>query len=255
MKKYEDNTGLFLSIQEPVINSIEPKEGKEGTIVKIKGSGFSQYLRNNCIVVGGMGACARTQEGTTDTELIVRIDPVARQSVGDVLVWAGSGANYYNERINHGKASLNFTETAIFRNGTPVAQAGIEFRLTEPSKNTFGGRVVKGANPKANLMGREKEFAISVQIPKNFKAGDFKTVDICLVLKEHPTVAIDFTAEIKSGEDTLDVLRAICKTIIINGSHIGEQIYADVVVDETSGYELAVTKPYLGKGLLTIHFA
>lgn len=256
MKKYEDNTGLFMTEQEPVITSVTPTEGKEGTIVKIKGSGFSKYIRNNCIVIGGMGACARAQEGTSENELIVRIDPVAKPSIGDVLMWPGAGSNFYNERVKVGDAILEFSETAIFRNGAPVAQAGIEFKLTEASKNTFGGTLVKKSHSKANLAGREKEYAMSVLIPKSFKSEHFNSVDICLILKEHPTVAVDFTAKIYSKESTLELLKAICKTIMVNGNHIGEQIYADVISNEESGnYELYVTKPYLEKGLFTIHFA
>ncbi|MDB5223372.1 MAG: hypothetical protein JWN83_2039 [Chitinophagaceae bacterium] len=255
MKKYEDNTGLFLADKAPVITSIEPKEGKEGTIVKIKGSGFSKYARNNCIVVGGMAACARTQEGTTDTELIVRIDPVSRQSVGDILVWQGVGSNFYNEKILYSNTILHFTETAIFKNGTPVAQAGVEFKLTEVSKNTFGGNLVKGSHPKSNLGGREKEHAITIQIPKSFQAKKFTEIDICLVLKEHPTVAIDFTAKINSTYSTFDLIKAVCKSIMVNGNHIGEHIYADAIINDESGdYEIYVTKPYLEKGLFTIHF-
>lgn len=256
MKKYEDNTGLYLNEHEPVITSVTPSEGKEGTIVKIKGSGFSKHIRNNCIVIGGMGACARAQEGTTETELIARIDPVAKISSGDVLMWPGAGSNFYNEKIKVGNSTLDFSETAIFRNGTPVAQAGINFKLTEASKNTFGGSLVKRSNAKANLAGRENEYAMQVHIPKSFSARNFKSVDICLILKEHPTVAVDFTAKIHSSDSTMDLLKAICRTIMVNGNHIGEQIYTDVIQnDETGDYEMYVTKPYLEKGLFTVHFA
>lgn len=256
MKKYEDNTGLFLHEKAPVINSITPTQGKEGTIIKIKGSGFSRYIRNNCIVVGGMGACARAQEGTTNTELVARIDPVANVSSGDVLMWQGAGSNFYNERIKFADSALEFTETAIFRNGTPVAQAGIDFKLTEPSKNTFGGKLLSHAHPGANLGGRENEFTMVAIIPRSFDIKRFKSIDICLILKEHPTVAIDFTANIHSGKSVLSLLKAVCKTIMVNGAHIGERIYADVLINEEDGnYEVYVTKPYLEKGMFTIHFS
>lgn len=254
MKKDQDNTGLFLVEQEPKITSVDPKEGKEGTIVTIKGSGFSKYIRNNCVVVAGMGACARAQDGTTDTKLIVRIDPVPKKSVGDIRVWIGAGSNFYNEAISFGNSSLKFSETAIFRNGTPVSQGLIEFKLTEASKNTYGGIMVDRSSPKANLSGREREHALLASIPKDFDVSKFKQVDICLVLKEHPTIAVDFTADVTPKGDTFELLKVICKTIMVNGRHIGENLYADVIANDDN-YEIYVTKPYLEKGLLTIHFA
>jgi hypothetical protein len=53
-----------------VINSVDPKEGAEGTVVTLKGSGFARHVRNSCVVVGGMGACARAEPGSSDSELI-----------------------------------------------------------------------------------------------------------------------------------------------------------------------------------------
>ena len=166
------------------------------------------------------------------------------------------GVEFYNEDIKHSKSRLNFTETAIFRNGTPVAQAGFEFKLTEASENTYGAQLSKGSHPSCNLGGREKEHALHVKIPGSLKLNKFKSVDICLILKEHPTIAIDFTAYFKSNDSVIDSLKAICKSIMVNGNHIGEQIFADVITNEKTGeFEIFVTKPYLEKGLFTIHFA
>jgi hypothetical protein len=250
-----DKTGYYLISRRAKIESVEPKEGKEGDIITLKGSGFSEYIRNNCIVVGGMGACARAQPGSTDTELKVRIDPVPKRSEGEILVWIGSGSNFYNEKIGSGQSQLRFSETAIFRNGTPVTAAGVNFKLTEASQYAFGGEIVLGAANEAKLSGHEFENVIRVKFPADFKIINGSQVDVCLILKEHPTLAIDFTAEI---EDTsLEAcLEAIAKTVMVNGNHIGERIFADVVKNSsTNELELYITKPYLENGLMTVHFA
>jgi hypothetical protein len=111
----EDKTGLYLVNERPIIKSVSPTEGKEGDIITIKGKGFSEYIRNNCIVVGGMGACARAQSGSTSAELKVRIDPVSHPSEGEILAWVGAGSNFYNETIGFRSSQLRFSETAIGR--------------------------------------------------------------------------------------------------------------------------------------------
>lgn len=249
-----DRTGFYLLDRRPKIEFVEPSEGKEGDIITLIGSGFSRYVRNNCIVVGGMGACARVQPGSTDTKLKARIDPVPRESEGEILMWVGAGSNFYNETIGNRFAQLKFTETAIFRNGTPVASADVGFRLTEASKHAFGGEVIAGVDNLVNLHGHERENLIRVKIPSDLKISSHSEVDICLILKEHPTIAIDFTANIEC--ETLEgCLKAIAKSIVINGNHIGEKIFADVFYNDSSAeYEIYVTKPYLENGLMTIHF-
>lgn len=249
-----DRTGLYLVSERPRIESVHPSEGKEGDIITLRGSGFSRYIRNNCIVVGGMGACARVQEGATNTELKARIDPVPRRSEGAVLVWVGSGANFYNESIGAGRSQLSFTETAIFRNNTPVAQAPVNFKLTEESKYAFGGDVIDGALEVANLAGHERGKALRVRFPAHFEIPRGSTVDICLILKEHPTIAVDFTAKVES-QSLEETLRAIAKSVVVNGNHIGAPIFADVVGNEsTNEFELYVTRPYLENALMTVHF-
>lgn len=249
-----DDHGLYIVDQATVITSVSPVEGHEGTIVTLKGTGFSKYVRNNCVVLGNLGACGRAQEGATSTELKVRIDPVAMVKEGDVMMWPGAGSNYYNDRISSDSTALRFSETAIFRNGAPIACAGVNFKLTKASPNTFGGELQRAAPENASLGGHEKGFVLSARIPKNYKLPQGSIVDVCLVLKEHPTLAVDFTAKIE-GESLEHCLRAIAKSIVINGSHIGERIFADVVSHpRSSDFELCVTKPYLEKGLLTIHF-
>lgn len=254
MKSYEPRTGLYIVDEKPVITSVEPKEGAEGTLVTLKGSGFSPFVRNNCVVVGGMGACARAQEGSTATELIVRVDPVARKSAGDILAWVGAGSNFYNERIGSNRTNLRFSETAIFRNGTPVASAGVNFKLTKASRNTYGGSFEKQAPAKASLGGHERGFVLCVRFPKDLSLPKGSSVDVCLILKEHPTLAVDFTAAIE-GNSVENCLQAISKSIVINARHIGENVFADVIKDSKTGkYELYVTKPYLEKGMFTVHF-
>ena len=47
----------------------------------------------------------------------------------------------------------------------------------------------------------------------------------------------------------------VAAAIVINGSHIGERVYADVIKNnKTQQFDLCVTKPYLEKGLFTVHF-
>ena len=246
--------GLYIVDEKTVITSVTPTEGAEGTIVTLKGSGFSRYARNNCVVVANLGACARAQEGSTPTELKVRIDPVAKIKEGDVMMWPGAGSHFFNERIASGETALRFSETAIFRNGAPIACAGVNFKLTKASPNTYGGDFEKSAPPNASLGGHEKGFVLCARIPADLRLPKGSTVDICLLLKEHPTLAVDFTAKIE-GESVEHCLRAIAKSIVINGGHIGERVFADVVKNQKSGdFELCVTKPYLEKGLFTIHF-
>jgi hypothetical protein len=246
----KDEHGLYIVDEPAVISSVEPLEGAEGTTVTLKGSGFSRYIRNNCVVVANLGACARPQEGSTPSQLKVRIDPVAKTKEGDVMMWPGAGSNFFNERIG----SLRFSETAIFRNGAPIACAGVNFKLAKASLNTYGGSLEKAAPRSASLGGHEKGYVLCARIPENLRLPKGSTVDICLILKEHPTVAIDFTAHIED-ESLEHCLRAIAKSMVVNGSHIGERVFADVVQNsETKQFELCVTKPYLETGLLTIHF-
>jgi hypothetical protein len=249
-----DEHGLYIVDERTVIKSVEPTEGAEGTIVTLKGTGFSRYPRNNCVVIANFGACARAQEGSTPTELKVRIDPVAKIKAGDVMMWPGAGSHFFNEHIDSEGTALRFSETAIFRNGAPIACAGVNFKLTKVSPDTFGGDMEKTAPPNASLGGHEKGFVLCARVPEHLRLLKGSTVDICLILKEHPTIAIDFTARIE-GESVEHCLRAIAKSIIINGGHIGERVFADVIRNaETKQFELYVTKPYLEKGLFTIHF-
>jgi hypothetical protein len=246
--------GLYIVDEPAVIKSVEPTEGADGTIVTLRGSGFSRYIRNNCVVVGNLGACARAQEGSTPSELKVRIGPVAKRTQGDVMMWPGVGSYFFNERIASNGTGLRFSETAIFRNGAPIACAGVNFKLTKTSPNTYGGDLEKAAPRGASLGGHEKGFVLCVRIPEKLRLTKGSSVDVCLILKEHPTLAIDFTAHIENGS-TEHCLRAIARAIMINGSHIGERVFADVVKNsKTRQFELCVTKPYLERGLFTIHF-
>jgi hypothetical protein len=92
------------------------------------------------------------------------------------------------------------------------------------------------------------------QFPRDFRITGNRMVDICLILKEHPTLAIDFTASIQGEGNVGDLLKAIAKTIVINGGLVGERVFADVVTDDDV-VSLYVTRPYMETGLLTIHFA
>lgn len=237
-----------------VIASVDPLEGQEGTIVTLRGSGFGDHIRNNCVVVGGMGACARAQPGSTPSELKVRIDPVARESEGDLLMWPGVGTDLHPERIGFGETNLRFSEVALFRNGAPVASAGIKFKLTKASPNTYGGYFERSAAARADLGGWETGGVMRVRFPERFSLSDGAAVDICLVLKE-PTLTIDFTAEISGHVDGEECLRAIAKSIAVNASLVGEKVFADVVRNkETGDLELYATKPYLENGMFTVHF-
>lgn len=254
MRVAAPETGLYWRDEVPTIKHIDQREGREGTTITLTGSGFSPAIRNNCIVVGDMGACARPQPGTTSNKLIARIDPVARPSEGDVVVWVGVGSNFYNESVSFGTATLRFTETAIFRNGTPVVSGGVKFRLTHASDSAYGGTLEKSGDSRAFLGGHERGFALRAQFPTDLRVSEGTNVDICLILKEHPTLAIDFTATIEGTRHPADIVRAIAKTIVINGGLVGEKVFADVVADDDV-LSLYVTRPYMETGLLTVHFA
>jgi hypothetical protein len=237
------------------ITSVSPLEGQEGTIVTLKGSGFDAYnpVRNNCVVMGGMGACARAQPGSTPTELKVRIGPVARAQGGDILMWPGLGVDVHTDRLDFNKANLRFSEAAVFRNRAPVAAAGIEFKLTKASPNTYGAQLEPTALSRVELGGHEKSMVMRAVFPKGSTLAKHDFVDVCIVLKE-PTLAIDFTAKLTGGDDE-ERLRAVAKSIVVNANLVGERVFADVARNQSSGdLELYVTKPYLQNGMLTVHF-
>ncbi|MFI0738525.1 IPT/TIG domain-containing protein [Streptomyces sp. NPDC021100] len=238
------------------IPSVEPSEGREGTLVTIRGTGFAPHVRNNCVVIGGMGACARPEPGSTDTELKVRIGPVARATEGDLLMWPGTGTDVHTERIAHGDTTLTFSEVSVFRNGAPVASAGIGFRLTDPSPHTYAGFV--GRSPaRVDLGGLEGGPALCVRFPHDSGApsdAGWSSVDICLVLKE-PTLAIDFSAEFSGDRSPAQCLGAVAKAVTANAALLGERVYADVVDGgDTGECELYVTKPYLTNGMFVLRF-
>jgi hypothetical protein len=238
-----------------VITSVTPLQGHEGTVVTLKGSGFAPHIRNNCIVIGGMGACARAEPKSTDTTLKVRIGPVARATQGDLLMWPGTGADLHTESLSFGETSLRFSETAVFRNGAPVASARINFKLTKASPNTYAGYFEKSTNARVRLGGLESGSVMRASFPKDFSLPKQATVDVCIVLKE-PTLAIDFSAAISGRvNDAEDTLRVIAETIKANANLIGERVFADVVRNQETGeLELYVTKPYLENGMFTVRF-
>jgi len=239
-----------------IVTSVEPLQGHEGTIVTLRGSGFATYPRNNCIVIGGMGACARAEPGATATELKARIGPVAKETEGDLLMWPGPLVELHIEEVSFGETSLLFSDTAIFRNGAPQTSAGITFKLTKASPNTYAGYVEKSAVSSVDLGGYESGSVMKVRFPENLSFSKQRTVDICLVLKE-PTLAIDFSAEIsRHSNDDEECLRAIAKSISVNASLVGEKVFADVARNQKTGErELFVTKPYLERGMLTLRFS
>jgi len=236
-----------------VITSVEPMEGREGTVVTLKGSGFAPHVRNNCIVVGGMGACARAEPETTPNELKVRVGPVARETEGDILAWPGLGLDLHTERISFGDTALNFLETAIFRNGAPVASAGIKFKLIGASANTYAGSFER-SRTRVELGGHEAGSVMRMILPNDISFEELSMVDICLVLKE-PTLAIDFTAEISGRRGFEECIRVLAKSIVVSASLVGEKVFADVARDQDTGeLELYVTKPYLQNGMFTVSF-
>jgi hypothetical protein len=202
-----------------------------------------------------MGACARAEPNATSSELKVRIGPVAKETEGDLLMWPGIGADLHTEQINFGKASLRFSETAVFRNGAPVASAGIKFRLTAASPHTYAGYFEKCAVSPVELGGLESGAVMRVRFPKQLSLPKQATVDVCVVLKE-PTLAVDFSAAISGSViDDEECLHVIAKSIALNASLVGEKVFADVARNErTRELELYVTKPYLENGMVTVRF-
>jgi hypothetical protein len=178
-----------------VIESVEPLQGKEGTVVTLRGSGFAKHPRNNCVVVGGMGACARPVKEATDNELQVRIGPVSKRTHGDILMWPGIGMDLHTERLTSDRATLAFSEASIFRNAAPVASAGVDFQLTDASSGAYAGTFEERSTEQLDLGGHEQGAVMRVAFPANLSVDKGASVDICVVLKE-PTLAIDFTADV-----------------------------------------------------------
>jgi len=239
-----------------VLTSVEPLQGHEGTIVTLKGSGFATHIRNNCVVLGGMGACARVEPNPTPTELKVRIGPIAKESVGDVLAWPGTGVDLHTERISVGETGLRFSEASVFRNGAPVASAGVSFKLTKASPSTYAGHLESAPISRGELGSPEHGSVMRVTFPKSLSLQGEVAVDVCAVLKE-PTIAIDFSAVVSArASDHEDFLRAIARGIIENASLVGEKVFADVARNHKTGeVELYVTKPYLVGGMIILRFA
>ena len=234
------------------ITSVDPTEGCEGTIVTLKGTGFAKHIRNNCVVVGGMGACARPETEASDTELKIKIGPVPEVTQGDILMWPGVGLDLHTEEVAFGRSKLSFSEIAVFRNGAPQTSAGIQFKLTKESPNTFAGRYQDSAI--GIELGGFEGGAMRVSFPRDCGISRFQSMDACIVLKE-PTLAIDFSADISTVDDE-ECLRTVAKTITINAALIGEKVFSTVVADSKTGtLELFVTKPYLQKGMVALRFA
>jgi len=244
----------MLSRSPVVVTSVEPLEGHEGTIVTLRGSGFERHGRNNCVVLGGMGACARAVGNPSSTELKVRIGPVARATAGDLLMWPGPVVDLHMEEVSLGRTGLRFSDAAIFRNAAPVTSAGINFSLTRASPDTYSAIIEKSAVSSAvDLGGHEGGPAMRISFPQGFRRR--RQVDICCVLKE-PTLAIDFTADISGpGDNEEECLRTIAKAIMMHAGLVGEHVFSDVTHDQkTGGFELYVTKPYLTNGMVNLNF-
>ncbi|MGW8367029.1 IPT/TIG domain-containing protein [Streptomyces wedmorensis] len=236
------------------IDSVEPAEGREGTVVTLRGRGFAPHVRNNCVVIGGMGACARPEPGSTDTELKVRIGPVGRATSGDLLMWPGTGTDIHTEKVDYAGTLLTFSEVAVFRNGAPVASAGIDFRLTEVSPDTYCADFEPAPASRVELGGFEGGSVLRARFPSDLALPSRTTVDICLVLKE-PTLAVDFSAEISGDMGVEGCLGVIAKSIMTNAAFLGEKVFAGVARNADTGeHELYVTKPYLENGMFVVHF-
>jgi IPT/TIG domain len=241
-----------------VITSVEPMQGHEGTVVTIKGRGFDTYnpIRNNCVVIGGMGACCRPEPDSTATELRVRIGPVAKEQHGDLLMWPGPGADLHTGSLSFGETNLQFSETALFRNAAPVASANIDFQLTKVSANTYSGSFERAKDACVSLGGYESGAVMRMSFPRDLAIARHPRVDVCVVLKE-PTLALDFSADMSGNNtDAEECLRSIAKAISVNASLVGEKVFADVARNAKTGeWDLYVTKPYLENGMFTLRFA
>lgn len=238
----------------PIITSVEPHSGKEGTIVTIKGRNFPLDPKNNCFVFGGMAAFGTVEPKPTATEIKVRIGPVAKKSTGDVLMWPGTAFDVHMTDLSFRSTTLEFTRTKLFRNGSPVTSAGVEFELTEVSPNTYTGYFQEKLLPGADLGGLERVGAVRIVFPRDLKVEEGTVVDVVVMLKE-PTLAIGFSAEVSGKQTAEDVLQLIAKSLSADAMSIGESISTDVVRnDKTGEWELYVSKPLLEAGIGTVRF-
>jgi hypothetical protein len=240
--------------EKPVITSVEPLSGKEGTIVTIKGRNFPTNHKNSCIVVGGMGAMATVEPRPTATEIRVKIGPVAKKSVGDVLMWPGTALDLHTSDLSTRDTALTFTRTRLFRNGSPVTAAGVKFELTDVSPDTYAGYFQEKPTARVELDGLERGGVVRTVFPRDLKVEKGAIADVVFMLKE-PTLAIGFTAEISGRQGSEDVLRVIAKGVVASAMAIGETVAADVARnDKTGEWELYVAKPLLVSGKGTVRF-
>ncbi len=247
----------------PVIRSVSPMSGREGTVVTVTGSGFETRPDNNCVVVGGMGAMAMVLPGATPTKLRMRIGPVAMRSAGDVLLWVGAAATLHKGLARAGNVNLRFSHSHLFRNRSacPVAEAGVEFELIKASPGTYAGGFVRAPRSSCYLDGLEYGPVIQASFPRDLKCPNGATVDVEFLLKE-PTLAIEFSAAIlgkgkgKRVVSGVDCLRIIARAITENARYIGERVSACVAENAKTGeLDLLVTKPYLESGAGSIRIA
>jgi hypothetical protein len=240
--------------EKPVITSVEPLSGKEGTVVTIKGRNFPTNPKNICVVLGGMGALGTVQAGPTPTEIKVKIGPVAKKSSGDVLLWPGTALDLHTTDLSFRDTVLTFSTTKLFRNGSPVAAAGVKFTLTDTLANTYAGHFQEKPSTRVELNGLEKGGVVRVSFPRELKGKKGMVADVVFMLKE-PTLAIGFSAGLSGKLGGEEVLRAIAKAVVANALAVGEKVAADVARNEkTGGWDLYVTKPLLEAGIATIRF-
>jgi IPT/TIG domain-containing protein len=114
----------------PVITSVSPTSGAEGTVITIVGNGFDPNPANNLVVLGTLAKADVIQ--ATPFQLVARIGPVVAAGSVGLTVVVGTSTSMPGQTIQDGET------TAILLPGTDlcgIRQIGpsLSFELTEPS--------------------------------------------------------------------------------------------------------------------------
>jgi hypothetical protein len=206
-----------------------------------------------------MGAYGYVLPGATSTKLQLRVGPVPKRKVGDILAWIGTNAGYSEESLQIGETTVKLESTEIFQNrpDCPVARAGVEFALTATSPNTYEGTYERIPRVPCDLKGLEKGGVLRASFPRDLVCESGSSADILVILKE-PTLGVEIEAILETKGNALsgsECLNAVAAAISRVSSSVGQEVQACVVENSQYGeFDLLVAKQDLSAatGIFTL---